>query len=201
MRFLIPIFLITVISCQSCVSPSSKPDQDTHAVIAACILDVVGSADSAQYYYKVIAPSIEDRLPEMKKYNDSVRYLLDTAKIYFCINKTLGGIYRDDQEYLNNILKNEQALDTLQTSIQTIDTAYLSGILGIRARTTAELINDEIRLIGFFTFSKVIFNNAKNRAWAALNFHVGKTGYCDYFFLDKKEGKWMLTKRDRTWVS
>gem|GEM_PF-6046495 len=41
----------------------------------------------------------------IKRYNDSIRFLLDTASVYLIVKDSLGQVSRGDKEELENFLK------------------------------------------------------------------------------------------------
>lgn len=191
-------------------------DPEISEVIATCITATVGKSDSAKYFYKLMPPMPELETPRElfndKRFNDSLTQILDTALTYILVRDTLGiGCYQEDKEYLNQtieLLNKSSSADTFKTvstlnkEMQVLSLRTIEKKLGIRTVNKIEKINNKIRMIGYFGFSKVSFNPLKNKAVVILSFMgSGKDGFGDLFLLEKNHGKWVVTKRDRTWIS
>ena len=206
--------LIIAITASNCDLRSKQitEDPDITEVIATCITATVGNSDSAKYFHKLMPEFIPYQTFDSKRYNDSMKQLLDTALNYILVRDTLGiGCYQEDKDYLKETieLSNKRSntdtfktISTLDKEMQVLSLGTIEKKLGIRTVNKIEKINNRNRMIGYFGFSKVSFNPLKNKAAVILSFMgSGKDGFGDLFLLEKNNGKWIVTKRDRTWIS
>ena len=188
-------------------------DPNVQAVVTVCINETFGKADSARYYYKLMPILNRERHPErIRRYNDSIRFLLDTAAVYLIVKDSLGQVSRGDKEDLENFIKTYLTnFDSskflgkpayLFPSPQILNMYALEKEIHMRVRSKEEGINDNVRIIGKCIFSNVIFNQLKTNAAVLLNYMIDRhVGYGEIFLFRKKNDTWKIVKRQRTWVS
>lgn len=214
MRYL-KLFILLFCIISSCKNAPELPiyNQDIQQVIVRCIISTMRKGDSARYYHKLI-PEIDkkDYLRFGKKYNDSLKSLLDTALVYLIVKDTLGKIGWGSREDLDHFVKNNLS-DIDSSSLyfrdelsnpppQTLDIKQLEKELYIPIRSQAQGVNEKLRIIGTCIFSNVIFNKKRSRAVVLIDYmSTTHTGYGELFLLNKEGRNWKIIKRERTWVS
>ncbi len=189
------------------------PNPNVQAVVTVCINETFGKTDSARYYKKLMPILNGEPHPErIKKYNDSIRFLLDTAVVYLIVKDSLGQVSRGDKEDLESFLKiHFTDFDSskflvkptyLFPSPQILNLHILEKAIHMQVRSKEEGINDKVRIIGKCIFSNVIFNQRKTNAAVLLNYMIDRhTGYGDIFLLKRENKTWKVVIRQRTWVS
>lgn len=206
MKYFINPILVSACFLFACNSGKVATDKDIQSIVTTCITSTIGQSDSARYYYKLMPPI--DTSQNTKRYNDSIKSLLDTALVYLLVQDSLNNISPEDKTDFHKFIAqynhdHDASLAFIhdEKSIQHIDLSVLEKETQIRIKTKEERINDELRLIGSFCFSKIFFNASKTQALVCINFFVQHVGYGEVLMLQKINGSWIVSKRERTWVS
>ena len=205
--------LLFCLSIQGCRSKQSGPDQDIQEVIARCIIETTGKGDTARYFYKLRPFMLGfDKPEEVTRYNDSIKFELDTAAVYLLVNDSLDHVYNDDKAYLKTYIHQyncgmeKLSSDTLKQDVslltENIDISDLEKRIQFPIKTKEQGINDRLRITGRFYFSKPVFNATKTKGAIHLNFFITRhIGYGEIFILEKTGTSWKVIKRERTWIS
>ena len=208
------LVVISIFLLSTCLTKSSKPtfDADLQDIIYTCITNAVGHSDSARYFGKLMPPDLGyGYFTQPEKYNDSIKKMVDTAAMYFVVKQQLGHIYNEDIEELAQFINlengksngnNKEDLIPDSSYIGLIDLKTLQEKMGIPVSEKEKGINDRVRMIGSFSFSKPAFHLSKNKCVILFDLYVApKFGRGEIFLLQKESGKWNVIKSDRTWVS
>ncbi len=153
-----------------------------------------------------------DKPEKVKKYNDSIKFELDTAAVYLLMNDSLDHVYNDDKVYLKTYIHQynrdieKLSSDTLNQDLslpaETIDVGDLEKRIQFPIKTKEQGINDRLRITGRFYFSNPVFNATKTKGAIHMNFFITRhIGYGEIFLLEKTGSSWKVMKRERTWIS
>ncbi len=194
------LYILCLVACKT--SPVREAaDPDVQEIISTCIIETIGKADSARYFYKLMPlfGSKED-IAETKKINDSISSLLDTAKVYLIIQDTLNNIAlidkTDFQKYLqihNHDHSSDEALYVNTSKNQQIHLPLLEQTIGLQVAPKEQGINDEMRIICRFYFSSVSINKTRTMASVYISCYLTRhIGYGEYFMFVKKKENGLL---------
>ncbi|MEO7530295.1 MAG: hypothetical protein ABIS69_02755 [Sediminibacterium sp.] len=185
-------------------------DNDVQEIIAANITETIGTGDSAKMAYR-FPPVQEIDNGQYKKYYDSIRSLLDTSFTYIAIIDSFTQTHNTDLEDINQVQKVTKDNDMYGLLHQLIaDTTSRAGLnlktiserIGIPVKKGRRKYMDDLHCIAQFHFSKIAFNKGKTKASIYQQYYCGGTcGYGEMRFLEKKENKWIVMHKIRTWIS
>ena len=215
-RFNLLPLLLALFSCQN---KSSSPviNRDETEILNLTLDNVIGSDTIWRYHLKfpplpipVIAfPDKVDSAEYWKivRWQDSAKSILDTASLFICVyeenayiaESLIGDIKIQISTYTEDTSFNEvlTRLCMQNLSRDSIDVALLKPKYNFKVFDARIAPDDRLRKIGSLRFSKIAFNETRDRACVYTSFSCGKLcGSGDIHFFRKISGKWIYV---RTW--
>ena len=195
-----------------CLISCSKPKEnnDINNIIATCIKETIGAGDSAKMAYRFFSLDFPDFMPKvdritLKNEYDSIRAVLDTAYSYIVLNDTLLAPNKEDQiniSYGIELLKKKKIetgfIKWDKTTQQVINHKNISKQLQLNIEAKYHAKRDEIREIGNFHFSNIVFNKAKDRASVYEQYFCGdRCGFEILMVLEKRNNIWIVANKEK----
>lgn len=217
------LFLVTILLF-SCNDKGETPaaDTDERQILNLTLDRVIGSDTTWRYHLKLPPPPIPviaftdkvDSAEYLKtvRWQDSAQKVLDTASLFVAVYKENEYIV---DSYIDNI-ENQIANNTSDTSFNavlrqlckqnlskdTIDITLLKPKYNFKILDASTAPDDRLRRIGSLSFSKIAFNETKDRACIYTSFSCGELcGNGDVHFFIKKDGNWKYVRTWQLWVS
>ena len=217
-------FVLIVFSFFSCTNSikTAHADRDKTDIYNLALDNTIGS-DTLWRHSKIAPrPSFEQDSLEFLKYShwkDSIQSILDTVEFFVVVNReidTLSGLK------LNEIISNINSKGDLQydkdfdTSFNEIvkklsntktdhDTLLIQSFISkfhYKIYADGQFPNDNLGEIGSISFSRIEFNNQKNKAAVYTSFNCGRLcGNGQILFFAKENGNWAFCYRWDLWVS
>jgi hypothetical protein len=220
-RLVLFILISIVYSCNS-KSESLTIETDESQILNITLDKVIGSDTTWRYHLKLPPPSIPviaftdkvDSVEYLKtvSWQDSALKVLDTASLFVAVSKENGYIAESHINTIESHIANNKSDTLFNTVLQilcnqnlnqdTIDVALLKTKYNFKIFDVSTAPNDGLRRIGTLRFSKIAFNETKNRACIYTRFSCGEfCGNGDIHFFVKKNGKWAFVKTWELWRS
>lgn len=140
--------------------------------------------------------------PECDRLKDALQK--DTLNMVLAIADSVHMIYKDDIQFIPKNLKPSSSekfkIDLSKHQYEKFDFKYLSEL-----KPNDEYLNWEDRypkFIGELSFSKIYFDEKKQKAIMTIEYNCGSKCGLGYFaYLEKVNQKWIVTKVENTWIA
>lgn len=215
-KFICFLLILFIVSCQN-KDNNVVSDTDEREILNLTLDKVIGSDTIWRYHLKLPPPPIPviaftdkiDSIEYLKsiRRRDSAQKILDTATLFVVVYKQNNYLA---ESYINNIknqITNSKKDTAFNQALQQLCNQNLNNdtinIAILRPKSNFKIFNDSIapddrlRRIGSLRFSKIAFNETKDKACIYTSFSCGDLcGNSDIHFFIKENGKWIFVK---TW--
>jgi hypothetical protein len=151
---------------------------------------------------------------ELLRWIDSTNKVIDTANLYILLEDTVISKMNSELPFEmtfqnNKLLKKDTAFISILKSlfrknnkIEVIDKSKIRPSEKYKLVDKLYKTRNEFKEVGIVSFSKISFNNSKDKACVYVSLVCGQLcGDGKVYFLEKKEGKWNILDYEGLWIS